>query len=489
MAGFYVLRDDVDTGEEDNPLKLPAFPYEAALALQDRMFKKDGSLFYPAFPGDPFYEGFIEEEGAELPSDLFPNGGPTALAEFFGNFITVSSPPLRGSCNTWRVVNNLIVCDIYICICTLQVNGKIWPKMEVEPRNYRLRLLNGCDSRFFVIQFAKVGLRDTDVSGDFRPLRFYVIGADQGLATEAVRMDTVVFEPGARLDIVFDFDDHEDSRILMLNLGPDEPYSGDPDDFMYERTSNFCRTNRIMAFDVVRDLDVYVDDDFDPDLIDFPLDIPSPVRDRKLALFEGTDEFGRLQPLLGTVLPATDSSGDPIRWPEKEAYEDVGLAGRQMIGTMGWHEPITELPKLGTTEEWEIWNVSADAHPIHLHGTFFRVLGRSEIVWDSATNEESRELEDSDDAEGDGTFLVAQPLVQHNGNVGNGFRIINPTSGSSIGLPDGHFEAAPKDMVIALPGQVTRILMTFQKPGRYVWHCHVLSHEDHEMMRVVQVVS
>jgi spore coat protein A len=131
LAGFYFIRDDDDTGLPDNPLGLPAFPYELAYAIQDRMFLETGELFYPAYPGDPFYEGFITDEGATLPPDLFPDGGPmnpddvtggpTALAEFFGDHMVV--------------------------------NGKIWPKAEVEPRNYRMRLLNGCDSRFMVIRF------------------------------------------------------------------------------------------------------------------------------------------------------------------------------------------------------------------------------------------------------------------------------------------------------------------------------------------------
>ena len=62
LAGFYFLRDEIDTGLEDNPLGLPAGDYELAYVVQDRMFRDDGELFYPAFPGDPAYEAFIVDE-------------------------------------------------------------------------------------------------------------------------------------------------------------------------------------------------------------------------------------------------------------------------------------------------------------------------------------------------------------------------------------------------------------------------------------------
>lgn len=85
MAGFYILRDDKDTGAVDNPLKLPAFPYEVPLVIQDRMFKESGELFYPSFHGDPYWEDFVDGEGATIGTD-----DSSAMAEVFGDFMTVN---------------------------------------------------------------------------------------------------------------------------------------------------------------------------------------------------------------------------------------------------------------------------------------------------------------------------------------------------------------------------------------------------------------
>ena len=115
-------------------------------------------------------------------------------------------------------------------------------------------------------------------------------------------------------------------------------------------------------------------------------------RVRKVALFEGTDEYGRLQPLLGTAEPATDYMGNPIDWPNASDYADAGLVG-QMEGAIAWHSPTTENPSLGATEEWHIANVTGDAHPVHLHLVHFEIVSRHAIVWDTATNEEDRVLD------------------------------------------------------------------------------------------------
>ena len=462
LAGFYFVRDDDDTGEAGNPLGLPAFPYELAYAIQDRMFTDKGELFYPAFPGDPFYDDFITGEGAILPSDIFPGGGPTALAEFFGDHVVV--------------------------------NGKIWPKANVEPRNYRMHLLNGTDSRFMVLRFRRVPAGATTLDSAGTPIPFYVIGSDQGLASEAKQVDTLLSEPGSRYDIVFDFAGFDEGdRIIMENIGGDAPFGGafggdlDPEDLFPDR-----QTDRVMAFDVVLPLDPAVLDLFDPDEIDFGPVIPDWSRTRKVALFEGMDEFGRLQPLLGTAEPATDHLGEPIMWPNTPAYKGAGLVG-QMDGSIAWHSPTTENPKEGTTERWDVFNVTGDAHPVHLHLVDFEILERREIVFDSNADDEGF-IPDGETPANDGMYLVTQPVVQHNGLLGQGFRIVQPTNPDDaygdvvdIDADDGYVENAPKDMVTALPGQITRIKATFDKPGRYVWHCHILSHEDHEMMRVLHV--
>jgi spore coat protein A len=482
MAGFYFVRDNNDTGLAGNPLGLPAWPYEKAYAIQDRMFLATGELFYPAFPGDPFYDDFITGEGAVLPPALFPNGGPTALAEFFGDHIVV--------------------------------NGVIWPYEEVEPRNYRLHLLNGTDSRFMAIQFFEVPADEENFDNAIQQLSFDVIGSDQGLASGPTTVQTLLSEPGSRYDIIVDFSNVTfGNRVIMKNIGGDEPFGGD-----IPGPKNFGETDRIMAFDVTLDFGKLSDaSEVSPTGIDFGPDVPAPTRTRKVALFEGTDEFGRLQPLLGTAEPATDYAGNAIDWPGTPEYSNAKLPDGtpspltgQMEGSIAWHSPTTENPALGDTEEWEIWNVTGDAHPIHLHLVHFEVLGREEIEWDSNTVEAGDVLMDSsiateDDetrvipnakanaAAGDGTYLEIQPTVQHNSvagdatTYGQGFRIVNPTKGAVVDQPDGYVENTPKDMVTALPAQVTRIKAKFDKPGRYVWHCHILSHEDHEMMRVLHV--
>jgi len=129
------------------------------------------------------------------------------------------------------------------------------------------------------------------------PIPFTIIGGDDGLASSASTIDTLLFEPSARFDVIFDFKDFQGFRIIMANLGGDSPFQGPPSPQLF----NF--TDRVMSFDVELDLNTDVPDDFDDSVIGFSNYVGETNRVRQLALFEGKDEYGRLQPLLGTAEP------------------------------------------------------------------------------------------------------------------------------------------------------------------------------------------
>ena len=149
-----------------------------------------------------------------------------------------------------------------------------------------------------------------------------------------------------------------------------------------------------------------------------------------------------------------------------------------MRGTATWHAPTTEHIRLGDVEEWEIWNLSADAHPIHVHLVEFTIVSRKTITFDSLGNEYG-EVEDGNVA-GDGTYTADMALVQHDGTIAEGYMVYNPTEGELVDDPtlkEHYAEEFPLDSVVALPGQITTIRAKFDRPGRYNWHCHILSHE------------
>jgi FtsP/CotA-like multicopper oxidase with cupredoxin domain len=111
---------------------------------------------------------------------------------------------------------------------------------------------------------------------------------------------------------------------------------------------------------------------------------------------------------------------------------------------------VSENPALGSTEVWELYNATADAHPMHIHEVVFEVVDRQEILVDE-----------------DNSTVRVVP-------------------GSVPRLPEP-WETGFKDTVIAYPGQVTRVKARFQTPGQFVWHCHIVEHEDNEMMRPYRI--
>ena len=136
--------------------------------------------------------------------------------------------------------------------------------------------------------------------------------------------------------------------------------------------------------------------------------------------------------------------------------------GSMEHGTAEWHEKATEVVKLGDTEVWEFHNLSPVAHPVHIHLVDFQVIGRQPLS--PFTKED-----------------IA--LQMCNGLPATGARVTSGAEPIGVERPAEEYERGPKDTVIAYPNEVTRVVARFDKPGEYIWHCHILHHEDHAMMR------
>ncbi|WP_208921445.1 multicopper oxidase family protein [Streptomyces capitiformicae] len=381
-AGFYLLRGgECDLPKGALPGPAPAFGdppgtryHEIPLAIQDRSFNSDGSLFYPT--SREFFDGF---PGPYIPTtDVSPYWNP----EFFAN--------------------------------TMVVNGRTWPKLEVEPRRYRLRFLNGCNARFLILKIA-----DNPTA---RPAQsavpFWQIGNEGGFLPAPVQLEQLLLANAERADVIVDFTGiPEGTELYLINEGPDAPFGGrgvpfdaaDPD-----------TTGQVMKF-VVGPL-VSKDKSVPPDKLKLPKIRPlgSASVTRRLSLNEVTST--NVPPVLPdtpveTLLGTVDSAGNPV--------------------LLGWADPVTENPRLNATETWELYNFTADAHPIHIHEVAFEVVNRQ------------------------------------------------PFNGPPV--PPESWERGFKDTVIAYPGEITRVKATFDHPGRFVWHCHIVEHEDNEMMRPYQI--
>jgi spore coat protein A len=398
LAGFWFLRDDNEDYLISNNL-IPSGEFETEIVIQDRMFYPDGRLAYPDVPW------------VNVPGFDAWGGGPSHQPEFFGQVILV--------------------------------NGKVWPFTNVEPRQYRFRFLNGSDSRFYVL--------DIKTASDINGPNFWVIGNDTGLLNAPVPVNKLTIGPGERYDVVVDFSGTLDGmpgafegQTLLVRNSARSPFpkgaTVDPNldgkimVFRVGLTDSGGTLAPLTAATNLRPLSGAIT----------PLTASAP--NRRLMLFEATDHFGRLQPLLGTVTGANNPDGTPAD------------------GTFLWDDAITETPGLGETEIWEVHNATVDAHPIHLHLVKFQILNRQKY---SATVTPKINL----DADSNQTQGGALRAVSYKGQPKG---------------PDA-YEAGWKDTAIMYPGEVTRIIARFDKPGRYVWHCHILSHEDHEMMRPFNV--
>lgn len=368
LAGFYILRDDyedqlnlpkdqhVNLYNEDSPME----HFDIPIAIQDRVFDSNGQLVYPSqtFTG-------TNMDGSPLTINN------SILPEVFGEFILV--------------------------------NGEAWPQLEVQPRKYRLRLLNGSDSRFY----------DLKIPG----VTFFQIGSDGGLLQAPLKRNNILIGPGERIDVIVDFSAPAlwGQTLIMKNTAR-SPYP-------FGVTPNPLTSGQIMAFKVVKTLTNPDTSLIPPTLRAAPFAVAGTTgKPRELVLMEQMDEFGRLLPSLGTA--------------EK--------------GALSFMDTITENPSLYSSEIWKIYNTTPDAHPIHLHLVHFQVIN-----------------------------------IQKFDVRASSFGVNGTSSVKLLGRPSPPEaeNAGRKDTFVIYPGEVATVKAYFDKEGEYVWHCHILSHEDHDMMR------
>jgi spore coat protein A len=481
LAGLYIVRDGNEKAMVTANV-LPTGEYEVPLVISDRVFDANGQL---AYVGDvPAFNGWNADALTVNPprpvTKLLTNGDATAATPAT-SFYPIKTDPSTGAPTLDPNTGNPIVDpgtgfyktvggsynpdDPAAIVAGKQpthvpefygevicVNGKAWPNLKVEQRPYRLRLLNGSDSRFYNLRF------------ELSPgvlLPFYLIATDQGFLNAPVPVpgSTQLIGPGERMDVLIDFSKVPGTtsplpigtKIRVLNDAA-FPYPGgqgvnvdlDPwGTVMQIEVASAANTLKQPVTALPAKLrNNTADSALLPTAIAFA---KKATVTRQILLGEGCDEYGRIMPLLGTVAE----------------------------GTKAFHDGADIFPKFGTTEIWEFWNTTVDAHPIHMHLVKFRVLNRQ--------------------------IMTATPVAKAMANGWTGVALASPptlvdsTTGALIPPATSPVDAPPteqgwKDTVVCPPGQVTRVVATFDKRGTYVYHCHILGHEEHDMMRWFQVI-
>ncbi|MEQ1558586.1 MAG: multicopper oxidase domain-containing protein [Methyloglobulus sp.] len=438
MAGLYIVRDTNEQTLITNN-QLPSGRYEVPLVIQDRTFKLDGSLAYPDKDPNTLLGGIAN---------------PSVVPEFFGNVIVV--------------------------------NGTAWPYFQVEPKKYRLRLLNGSNARFYTMDFK---FTDTTVipSQDYY-VPFQVIATDSGLLNAPVpatigtssitpTVPALTMAPAERYDIIIDFTGLGGKNITMTNSAP-VPFgrtqpctTAIPPCVPPGIPATGTMQGQIMQFKVNA-----------PAVSSPAITIPAALRTpivplvntpaHQVLLVETKDDKGRITPMLGTLNNGwIDFMGDHIDYTKNPIQVTP-------IGD-------TDKPARNSVQTWEIFNSTLDAHPIHLHDGAFQPIERQPF---SAILGPGGSLTD--------ICYSSTPRQPKSGTVVPACPPVTPPS------PVLAREKGWKDTMLVYPsenntptiniggivkGQVTRVNIKFEGPGLFVWHCHITEHEDHDMMRPLAV--
>lgn len=390
LAGFYLLRDGRKTRHQrhytEGRLTLPQGKYEIPLVIQDKLFNTDGSLLF---------------NDTGLAPDVHPYWVPGLIGD------------------------------------TIVVNGKVWPNLDVDRCQYRFRILNGSNTRFYNF-FLSNGMEFTQ------------IGSDGGLLNKPVKLTSLLIAPSERADILVDFSEIAPGTTIRLLNDARTPYP-------FGTPPNPDTVGQILQFTV-------------------PLDTPEPVKPQELPK--------RLN-CIQTLAPNTSERILTLNDIVGPTGPTVMLLNGQM-----WSAQVTENPRVGSTEDWVIVGMTAGAHPIHIHLIQFQVLNRQnyKVAEYSAKWRE-----------------VNGPLPLHHPPI----TIPLEPYLLDLPIPPEENEKGWKDTIIVNPGQVTRIRIRFAPQGvpncqvepgdnyfpfspyegpGYVWHCHLLDHEDNEMMRPLKLM-
>ena len=353
LAAAYILRDEFDTGAEPNPIGIPGGAYEIPLVIQDRQFNADGTFLYPT---------------SDIP-------GAVWIGEYFGD--------------------------------VMLVNGKVWPFLEVEPRLYRFRILNGCNARIL----------NLDIGG----ARMWQIGAEGGMWDMPVPVTRIVLAPAERADVLVDFSSFAGAMLPIKNLKPPKPVSTPAP----------------------------------------PLTQVMQVRVRHRVSQPGPSAIPRRLP--GR---AANIAG-PVARTRYITLNEIGAETVDWVLLLNgddFEEPVTETPRVGTVEDWVYVNLTGDTHPMHTHLVTVQVVGQT--PFDASAYQAAYAGPNGVPGGIDATPFATGPME-----------------------PPDPTERGFKDTVRVNPGYFTTVRAKYElptgvpTPQTYVYHCHILEHEDNDMMR------
>jgi len=334
------------------------------------------------------------------------------------------------------------------------VNGRVWPVLDVQPASYRFRVINGSNARTYRLVLLRDGQPELE--------RITQIGTDQGLLRTPCRVpsDGLVLASAERADLLIEFSDLEPGSELSLLNTAHAPFDGAR--FPAAQADNAADPAgllpypQVMRFRVVagspsrRTIPGTLATDFSPPtaealagsprraiaLVERELDNePNMLTMRELAVIEGDHP--------GPVVTVTDGKRTTRYRPVAAHFEDA----------------TTFFPVLGQYEVWQLINLTGDTHPIHVHLDPFQIVSRRSIRYQIP-----------EDGIGDRDISAGVMLER------------DPEDELDHRIDDN--ERGLKDTIRVNPNEIVEIAVRFTTySGRYMYHCHILEHEDRDMMR------